>query len=129
MIVFVVRFCFVTTAFSGAGTAENPRGARWAGGFVCPLWDLDTLKPDDGYLLFLALAKAFRSFPGDFRVGFCVSPGCFWFFSRVDGSVLFRVVSFPLFGLVVAPFSGLFLSARSGRVFFCLVSCILHFSL
>ena len=106
MVVFVVRFCFVTTAFSGTGTAETPAvpGGPGVLSVPCGTWTRSRW----------TLVKAFRSFPGDFRAGFSAFlPGVFLF-----GPV--SVFSFPLFGLVVAPLSFFFVfcSARSGRVFF-----------
>ena len=96
MIVFVVSFLFCDDCFLRCWDSQNPCGARWAGGFVCPLWDVATLKSDDGYFVILALDKVFRCFPGDFRVLVWVFSRVFLGLSRVAGSDLFRVGFVPV---------------------------------
>ena len=131
MIVFVVSFLFCDDCFLRCWDSQNPCGARWAGGLVCPLGDVATLKSDDGYFVILALDKAFRCFPGDFRVLVWCFPRVFLGLSRVAGSVLFRVGSCPLFGLVVAPLPCVFLFGPFWPCFSpaLFVSCVLHLSL
>ena len=80
MIVFVVSFLLCDDCFLRCWDSQNPCGARWAGGFVCPLWDVATPKSDDGYFVILALDKAFRCFPVISGFWSGVFPGCFWVF-------------------------------------------------
>ena len=80
--------------------------------------------------LALRVGQGIPVFPGDFRVGFSVFlPGVFGFF-RWMVSVLFRLVFFPLLGLMVAPPSRVFLFGPFWPYFFLalsLASCIFFF--
>ena len=137
MIVVFGSFLSLDGCFFRCWDSRNPRGARWAGGFACLLWDLETIQWNACFILLIAVAKVFFVRVVFFR---------FFFFS------LFFVRAFLVFFRAVRScFGGRSLpSARpSGHplpvcfpfgpfwpffwcfFFFppCFVSCMLHFSL
>ena len=135
IVVFGCSFLFLDDCFLRCWDSRNPCGARWAGGFVCPLWDLETIKAGRGLpLADLAVAQGLSA-------GLLGNSG---FFFRCFLPGVLRVSQF---WVGVRSVLGLF-SARvrpSGRpppgVFFvrpvlavflvpvAFVSCILHLSL